>query len=780
MATYVNDLRLKEIATGDESGTWGTSTNTNLELIAEAFSFGTEAITTNADTHTTTIADGSTDPGRSIYLKYTGTLDSACTITIGPNTVSKLWFIENGTSGSQNIIISQGSGANVTVPAGEVKAIYSDGAGSGAAMVDAFAGLKVSDAAQTNITSLGTLTTLTVDDITIDGSTISDSGDLTLDIGGDIILDADGGNVTFKDGGTAIGDLVNSSSDFVIESKVQDKDIIFKGDDGGSGITALTLDMSDAGKALFNKGGTFNELVTIDGGSTANTVLALDSSTANTFLKITDSNTNEGNFIGCTTDDLTFFTRNTERVRIDSTGHVLVGKTSGTSGNKIETDGRVSAGAGSTGQPTFNCEGDTNTGINLPESDRIQLITGGTERIRIDSSGRVSIGTTTTDRELKVQKSGDNAVIAIVSGTSNLAGIVMGDTDDDDIGHILYNNSSNSMSFRTNTSDAVTIASDGKVGIGDTSPIAKLTVKAASDTIRAESLATDAKNITMSYHDSDDRGQIISTQDGFADKDLLLRGANLLFQRSGGTEAMRIDSSGNLLIGTASFNAGAFGSAQGINVSGTQPMVLVHESDTDKDGYIGIAGSVMFVHTADAIPMRFGTSDTERMRIHAGGGLSVGTTTQRTFFDVQGTTTSDVMTVLNGSTANANVGMIIFRDGAADFCGQITSNGSTNTTAYNTSSDARLKNVLGEAKGLEVINQLNPVHFEWKKSGVKQDGLIAQEVEPIVPNAITYNKESDVYSMDYSKLVTPLIKAIQEQQEQIEALQSEINNLKAK
>ena len=143
MATYVNDLRLKEIATGDESGTWGASTNTNLELIAEAFSFGTEAITTNADTHTTTIADGSTDPGRSIYLKYTGTLDSACTITIGPNTVSKLWFIENGTSGSQNIIISQGSGANVTIPAGHVKAIYSDGAGSGAAMVDAFTNLNV-------------------------------------------------------------------------------------------------------------------------------------------------------------------------------------------------------------------------------------------------------------------------------------------------------------------------------------------------------------------------------------------------------------------------------------------------------------------------------------------------------------------------------------------------------------------------------------------------------------------------------------------------------------
>ena len=164
MATYVNDLRLKEIATGDESGTWGSSTNTNLELIAEAFSFGTEAITTNADTHTTTIADGSTDPGRSLFLKYTGTLDSTCTITIGPNTVSKLWFIENATSGSQSIIISQGSGANITIPNGQTKAVYSDGAGSGAAIVDAFVDLDLTGTTTTaaltasgNITTTGTV-----------------------------------------------------------------------------------------------------------------------------------------------------------------------------------------------------------------------------------------------------------------------------------------------------------------------------------------------------------------------------------------------------------------------------------------------------------------------------------------------------------------------------------------------------------------------------------------------------------------------------------------------
>ena len=144
-STYVNDLRLNEMATGDASGTWGTTTNTNLELIGEALGYGTEGITTNADTHTSTIADGATDPVRAMFVKYTGTLDSACTITIAPNTINRMQFIENGTSGSQNIIISQGSGANITIPAGDTKAVYLDGAGSGAAVVDAFASLNVVD-----------------------------------------------------------------------------------------------------------------------------------------------------------------------------------------------------------------------------------------------------------------------------------------------------------------------------------------------------------------------------------------------------------------------------------------------------------------------------------------------------------------------------------------------------------------------------------------------------------------------------------------------------------
>ena len=140
-STYENNLRLREMGTGDESGTWGIRTNENLELIGEALGYGTEAV--SGTTHTTTIADGSTDPGRAMYLKYTGALGANCTITLAPNTISKLWFIENattdsGSSGPYSIIISQGSGANVTIPNGKTKLVYTDGVGSGAAVVDGF------------------------------------------------------------------------------------------------------------------------------------------------------------------------------------------------------------------------------------------------------------------------------------------------------------------------------------------------------------------------------------------------------------------------------------------------------------------------------------------------------------------------------------------------------------------------------------------------------------------------------------------------------------------
>jgi hypothetical protein len=138
MATYVNNLRLKEIATGDESGTWGTSTNTNLELIGEGLGYGTEQVAADSN-ETFTMADGAADGVRAMYLKFTsaGSLSATRTLTLAPNTVSKVWIIENATSGSQIITIKQGAGATVNVASGARALVYTDGAGAGAAVFTA-------------------------------------------------------------------------------------------------------------------------------------------------------------------------------------------------------------------------------------------------------------------------------------------------------------------------------------------------------------------------------------------------------------------------------------------------------------------------------------------------------------------------------------------------------------------------------------------------------------------------------------------------------------------
>ena len=92
-----------------------------------------------------------------------------------------------------------------------------------------------------------------VDNITIDGTEIDlSSGDLTVDVAGDITLDAGGGDILFEKAGTTFLKFTESSGDAIINQNVSDKDIKFNGNDGGSGITALSLDMSEAGRAAFN------------------------------------------------------------------------------------------------------------------------------------------------------------------------------------------------------------------------------------------------------------------------------------------------------------------------------------------------------------------------------------------------------------------------------------------------------------------------------------------------------------------------------------------------
>ena len=339
MATYVNDLRLTEIATGDETGDWGDITNTNLELIAEAFSFGTEAITTNADTHTTTIADGSTDPGRSMFLKYTGTLDSACTITIGPNTVSKLWFIENGTSGSQNIIISSGSGANITIPPGDTKVIYSDGGGSGAAMVDAFASLSVVDLkVQDDLTvtddlivngdidlegSIDVNGTANLDVVDIDGAvdmattlTLAGNADFNgdLDVDGTTnldVVDIDGAvsidaattvgtdnKIQFRDTGLYINSSADGQLDIVADTEVQiaATTVDLNGALDVSGTSTLTGNVTLGGQ-LIMPDVTSTKILVADGTSYQEVAVSGDVTIANTGAVTIAANAVEGSML---------------------------------------------------------------------------------------------------------------------------------------------------------------------------------------------------------------------------------------------------------------------------------------------------------------------------------------------------------------------------------------------------------------------------------------------------------------------------------------------------
>jgi|9_EtaG_2_1085328.scaffolds.fasta_scaffold00661_3 hypothetical protein len=615
MATYVNNLRLKEIATGDESGTWGTSTNTNLELIGEALGIGTEAITTNANTHTTTVADGSSDAGRAIYLKYTGALDSDCTITIGPNTMKRVHIIENattdsGSSGPYNIIISQGSGSNVTIANGKVAVVQLDGAGSGAAVLDAFTDLQVTDSLSVNGTTL-TIGDATAEDtkLVFDGNAqdyyigLDDSADdLVIGLGsavgttpaieidenqdikfaqsigvgqaassttGDIVAQTmsllgttptltlgDGGEedvaikfngvkdfyianddsadklvigegstvgtnniLTITDDSVTIGDGAAVDSKLVFDGNAQDfyiglddsaddlvigvgstvgttpaiiidenqnvgigvapgqnfnledtgavearfrstdndcflqissdtdegQDSVLQFLSGTSARGSITYDHNTTAASqsmIFKTGDNAVSAMTIQGdgkvgigSGTIDEMIHVQVSSGDAAIKLEDASADfiriDQNSVGAN-DKIRFKTGSSldERARITADGQLLVGKTSGTSGNAIEVNNRVSAAAGSASQPTFNCEGDTNTGMNLPESDRITLSTGGTERVRVNADGNMGIGSTgdSTHRLSLVHGTGATRCLLMNAPNAGLACVVKNDS----------------------------------------------------------------------------------------------------------------------------------------------------------------------------------------------------------------------------------------------------------------------------------------------------------------------------------------------------------------
>jgi len=130
-STYTINTGIELIANGEQSGTWGDTTNTNLEII-DRLTNGVGSISLSGTTHTLTTTDGALSDGQYKVLVFGGSPSGTNTVTVSPNDQAKQFFVVNNSG--QSVIISQGSGANVTIADGATDIIYCDGAGAGAAV----------------------------------------------------------------------------------------------------------------------------------------------------------------------------------------------------------------------------------------------------------------------------------------------------------------------------------------------------------------------------------------------------------------------------------------------------------------------------------------------------------------------------------------------------------------------------------------------------------------------------------------------------------------------
>ena len=746
MSTYVNNLRLEEIGTGERSGTWGTATNVSLELIGQALGFGTEAITTNADTHTTTVADGATDPGRAIFIKYTGTLDSACTITIAPNTMSRLHFIENGTSGSQNIIISQGSGASITIPPGDVKAVYLDGAGSGAAVVDAFASLSVVDLkVQDDLTvtddatiggTLGVTGILTcTDDIIIgDGKTIGSASDV------DAMTIAANGQITLTQ--TLIGTALDISGDIDIDG-TSNLDIV---DIDGAVDMASTLTL--AGNADFNgdldvDGTTNLDVVDIDGAVDMASTLAVTG-----IVTLTDDLIiGDGKTIGSASD--------VDAMTIAANGQVTFTQT--LIGTALDISGDIDVD-GTTNLDVVDIDGAVDMASTLQVDGSIT------------TSDNMTISTTATGDALSLTcteagaGSGPNLTFTRVSSSP---------ADNDRLGDIHFTGRNDAdqsveyIAFQASIQDASDGTEDGQLTIN--------TIEAGSAVEK------------MRF-----RGLETTLNDGGAD-------VNFRVESTGNTNMFKVDAGEDIVLvatssdsaatsalfvdGTISHDGRIIPNSSAGNGSASVPSILPG-FDYDTGFFLASSGIIGIT-----------TAGTERARIDGSGNIMVGRTSAVTTTADNGLVLSPLGFINSTKNGTSTTSHMVFRNNAdsgstSSAVGSITSSGSN--TSYNTSSDYRLKeNVTYSWDATTRLKQLKPARFNFisDSSNTLLDGFLAHEVSSVVPEAVTGDKDGtytaqdeldglgtqgqpNYQGIDHSKLVPLLVKTIQELEARIAALES--------
>jgi hypothetical protein len=495
----------------------------------------------------------------------------------------------------------------------------------------------------------------------------------------------------------------------------------------------------------------------------------------------------------------------------NSAGNVGIGTSSGT--RKLNVYGGASGTRTMT--VTSNASEGLEVGVNASNIATVNSAAGGaiiftqadTERMRIDSSGNVGIGTNSPSTYGKLVSLGtDNATLFAAVGATNMlrvqgynstyVGTVLEAVNLAQSANTPLFINGSTLKFGINGTTQTTIDSSGNVGIGTTSPGTKFTVLTGA----AGNLAYFTDNINADFY--------IKTSSLLTTIGPNAGSTSMAFQTSG-TERMRIDSNGNVGIGTASPGAilhtiktsagaatvGAFIQNSDTTVGTEVRLGFAANINTVSDnrygwiGYVNTGGTNGGALTFATTPG--GTAATERARIDSSGNLLVGTTSvPSTGAGTNSTIVSNkdysgaFAQIVNSSSTSGTQFFVQFGRGSAE-CGKITSTG-TNSTTYTTSSDYRLKEDIAPMTGaLAKVVALKPVTYKWKSDGSESEGFIAHELAEVCPQAVVGEKD-DVYEdgtikpqgIDTSFLVATLTAAIQEQQAIIEQLKADVAALK--